>query len=373
MVSGVAISGSGAWMPPHFIDNEELCRCFNAWVRSENERLAPDIGKGDREPLKASSPEFIVKGSGIETRCVIDPVGILDPNIMHPLIADRADDELSVQAEWATRAARQALDDAGRLGSEVDLVILACAGVQRPYPAVAAEIQHALGARGFAYDMLAGCSSATFSIQIACDAVRAGNARRALLVSPEIMSAHANFRDRDSHFLFGDAASALLIEPLDEARPGSWEIVSTRCTSQYSSNIRDNCGFLNRCDPAHQHDPDKLFYQQGRRVFREVVPLASAFIGEHLGANELGPRDVDRLWLHQANANLNHAIAKRVLGRHAAQDEAPLVLARYGNIGAAGSIVAFHEHRADLGENALGVISSFGAGYSIGSVILRRR
>jgi beta-ketodecanoyl-[acyl-carrier-protein] synthase len=209
-------------------------------------------------------------------------------------------------------------------------------------------------------------------VQIATDALRTGNASCALVVNPELTTGHMNWRDRDSHFIFGDAATAMVIEPVDRARSGSWEIVSTQCKSQFSSNIRNNGGYLNRCDPEHADDPNKLFYQQGRKVFKDVVPWASVFITKHLESVGLEPREVSRYWLHQANANMNRLVAKRILGREATQEEAPTILHEYGNTASAGSIIAFSTHHDDLPRGSVGVLCSFGAGYSIGSVIVRR-
>ena len=372
MTTNVAITGSGVFAPDNRVSNEDLCAAFNEWVRRENERRADAIEAGEAEPLQESSPEFIEKASGIKTRHVVDREGILDPSRMVPHIPERPDDEMSIQCEYAVRAGERALADAGRTGADIDLVVLATSSLQRMYPAVAIEVQHALGVDGYAYDVSVGCSSATFPIQIATDAIRAGSARRALLVNPEIMSGHANWTDRDSHFIFGDAATALVLERRDDAKPGSFEILGTRCMSTYSTNIRNNFGYLNRCDPDHRDDPDKLFYQQGRRVFKDIVPMASTFILEHIRSLGVDPERLSRYWLHQANSNMNSLIARRILGRAPTQDEAPLVLDEYGNTASAGSIIAFHHHRDDLPKGALGSICSFGAGYSIANVVVQR-
>jgi beta-ketodecanoyl-[acyl-carrier-protein] synthase len=82
--------------------------------------------------------------------------------------------------------------------------------------------------------------------------------------------------------------------------------------------------------------------------------------------------DLKRLWLHQANLSMNELIAKRVLGREFSRDDAPVILDEYANTSSAGSIIAFHKYRRDLAAGDVGVICSFGAGYSIGSVVVRR-
>ena len=372
MSTGVAISGTGCHFPEHVLTNAEVCGAFNEYVRRENARRADAIAAGTAQPLQESSPDFVVKASGILERRVVDKSGIIDPERMCPNIPQRKDDELSLQAEFSLKAAEVALERAGRCGEDLDMVLLAAGKIERAYPAVAMEVQDKLGARGFAYDLSVGCSSATFPIQIACDAIRAGNASCALLVNPEIMTGNCNWRDRDQHFIFGDAGTAMVLEPVERARPGSWEIISTKLMSKYSNTIRNNFGFLNRCDPTTEDDADKLFTQQGRRVYKDVVPLASQFILAHLESAGLDPKRISRYWLHQANANLNQAVTRRVLDREATQEEAPIVLDKYGNVASAGSIIAFDHHNEDLPAGAYGVLCSFGAGYSIGSCILRR-
>ena len=142
--------------------------------------------------------------------------------------------------------------------------------------------------------------------------------------------------------------------------------------SKWANTIRNNPGYLNRCDPATQFDDDKLFHQQGRRVFKDVVPLAEKFIVDHLAAHDVAPTQVSRYWLHQANSNMNDLIAKRVLGRPATQAEAPVILDEYGNTASAGSLIAFTMHNADLPSCAYGMMSSFGAGCSLGSLLLQK-
>lgn len=373
MSRGPVITGSGVWAPEPVLTNDAMCAVFNEWVRTDNERNAAAIAAGEREPLQESSAEFIVKASGITQRHVVTLDGLLDPERMHPLIPDRPDDELAVQTEMALRAAELALRSAGRDGQDVDMITVACSKLQRAYPAIAMELQHALGAKGFALDMTVGCSSATFPVQFAVDTIRCDHARTALLVNPELMSPQVNWRDRDSHFIFGDAAAALVVEAPDAARSANqWEILGTKLWSKFSSNIRNNGGYLDRCDPERMWDADKLFYQQGRRVFKDIVPLVPQFIGSHL--DELGVEvgQLDRLWLHQANINMDQLIAKRLLGREASEAEMPTVLNEYANTASAGSIIAFTEHHDDLPVGAHGVICSFGAGYSAGNVVVRR-
>src|SRR5690554_7796914 len=132
-----------------------------------------------------------------------------------------------------------------------------------------------------------------------------------------------NFRDRDSHFIFSDACTAVILERADQATsPYQYEILGTRLLTQFSNNIRNNFGFLNRADESGIGKPDKLFIQQGRKVFKEVSPLVAETIQSHLDSLSLAPGDLRRMWLHQANLNMNQLIARRVLGRDETEDEA---------------------------------------------------
>lgn len=222
--------------------------------------------------------------------------------------------------------------------------------------------------------MNVACSSATFSIQAAVDALRNGSANCIVVVNPEITSGHNNFELRDFHFIFGDACTALVLERTNDAIPRNvrWEVLGTKLATQFSNNIRNDFGFLNSSEDAERDPHELIFRQNGQMVFREVCPLVAAHITDHLSALELDAGDVRRFWLHQANLKMNQLIAKGVLGRTPTDDEAPVILNEYANTSSAGSVIAFHKHRDDLGADDLGVICSFGAGYSVGSVIVRR-
>ncbi|MFG6413959.1 beta-ketoacyl-ACP synthase III [Roseateles sp. DC23W] len=370
----VVISGTGIYRPPHVITNAELVDAFNRYADLQNAEHASAIAAGERTALTHSSVEFIEKASGIQQRYVIEKDGVLDPARMYPKFTPRGDDEISLMAEIAVDAARQALQQAGKTGADIDAVLCSSANMQRAYPAMAVEIQQALGAGGYGFDMNVACSSATFALEQAFNAVRSGASQCVLVVSPEITSAHLEWRDRDCHFIFGDVCTALIVERADTATgPDQWEILGTQLATQFSSNIRNNFGFMNRAEDRDPNARDLTFYQEGRKVFKEVVPMAAAHIEAHLGKLGLEPTQVSRYWLHQANKGMNQLVIKKLVGADAGDEIAPLILNEYANTASAGSIIAFHQHRADLKAGDAGVICSFGAGYSIGSVVVRKR
>jgi len=380
-MTAAVIRSTGLWTPDNSISNEELVESFNAYVAQYNEAHADAIEAGDVVALSPSSAEFVEKASGIKSRFVINKDGVLDTNRMKPFIPARSNDEISILAEIGVKACQNALERAGKTAADVDAVIVAASNLQRGYPAIAVEIQDALGIEeGFGFDMNVACSSATFGIQAAADQIANGHARAILVVNPEICSAHLNWCDRDSHFIFGDVATAILLEREDLGE-GGWRILGTKLKTKFSNNIRNNHGFLNRTErptgEAGSEDllspkDDKLFIQEGRKVFKEVVPMVSEMIRTHMGELDLAAEDMRRVWLHQANINMNLMIAKKVFGREAGGEDAPTILDEYANTSSAGSIIAFHKHSDDLSTGDKGVICSFGAGYSAGTVFVEK-
>ena len=367
---GIRITGTGLFHPEHVITNEELVESLNAYVEQYNQDHAEQIAAGELEARRGSSAEFIEKASGVKRRYVAEKTGVLDPNRLRPRLAERSDDELSIQAEWGVSAAKQAMENAGVTAEDIDVVILACSNLQRAYPAVAIEIQTALGIQGYAYDMNVACSAATFGLKQAYDAVQSG-ARRVLLVNVELTSGHTDYRSRDCHFIFGDVATASIIENT-ETKTG-FEILDTNLFTQFSNNIRNNFGFLNGSELTSRDD--KQFRQDGRKVFKEVCPLVAKMITNQLEKNQIKPEQVKRFWLHQANQNMNELILKLVVGKEAAEADpslVPIILDEFANTSSAGVIIALHRSAHEVNDGEYGVLCSFGAGYSVGSILVQK-
>ena len=372
-MENIVISGTGVFTPNESITNKELVEAYNAYAENFNLENKNDIELGKTVALELSNEEFIFNASGIKNRYVMDKKGILDPKIMHPILDKRSNDQPSILAEMSLKASREALDRAGKKPSDIDAVITACSNLERAYPAISIEVQELLGIKGFAFDMNVACSSATFAIQAAADMIRSGSAKTILIVDPEICSGHLDFKDRDCHFIFGDVCTAMILEKRETANSDNcFEILSTKCITQFSNNIRNNFGFLNNAKKSSPLDRDLLFMQEGRKVFKEVVPMVSQLIIDHLHEEKIEIDEIKRLWLHQANKSMNDFIGKKVLGRAPEEHEQPNILQDYANTSSAGSIIAFSLYSNDMKSNEVGVLCSFGAGYSAGSVILRK-
>lgn len=373
MPDRVVITGTGLFTPPYSISNEELVASLSIAVTRWNDEHAAEIEAGTVAARPVPDAEFIERASGIKSRYVMEKSGVLDPDRLRPHLPLRGEDELGLQAEMALPAILEALAQAGRRPDEVDCVIVGCSNLQRAYPAVAIEVQHALGAGGWAYDMNVACSSATFSMQSGVDALLNGSADCVVVVHPEITSGHNNFAARDHHFIFGDACTAVVLERAEDAIAAErWEVLRGRLVTKFSNSIRNDFGFLNPCEDGERDPSELVFRQRGQQVFKEVCPMVVAHINEQLQALSLEASEVRRFWLHQANLKMNQLIAKGVLGRLPTEDEAPVILDRYANTSSAGSVIAFHLCRSDLASGDIGVLCSFGAGYSIGSLVIRK-
>ena len=258
----IVISGSGIWTPSNVITNEELVASYNAYAEKFNSDHAVDIaaGKIDEKPL--SSARFIEKTSGIKARYVYTREGILDIDRMRPKFPERKEQEISNQAEIAVYAAREAMAAAGKTASDIDAVIVSCAYTQRAYPAIAIEVQNELGIDGFGFDMLVACSAATFGLHRAYDSLRAGSAKCVLAINPELVTPQVNFCDRDTHFIFGDVATAMILERAETCTSrNSYEILSTKALTRFSNNIRSNFGHMAYATDVDPFGWEKLFHQ----------------------------------------------------------------------------------------------------------------
>lgn len=371
-MKNVVISGSGLFTPAHSISNEELVASFNQYVDRFNAENADAIAAGETEALSYSSSEFIEKASGIKSRHVLYKDGILDVDVMHPVLPRRSEDELPEMVEMALAAAKEAMQQAGKTAADIDLIICAASNMQRPYPALSIELQQQLGVNGYAFDMNVACSSATFAIGNAVNAIRGGTAKVVLVVNPEFASPQVNYRSRDSHFIFGDVCTATIIEAEDSCSSAeAFRILGMKMKTEFSNNIRCDIGYTEHCyDEADPLVP--YFRQQGRKVFKELLPIVADVIQGEMAALNIQPEQLKRLWLHQANINMNIFAVKKILGRDPEPEEAPLVLDTYANTASAGSIIAFHKNKQGFAAGEKAILCSFGAGYSVGCLILEK-
>lgn len=369
----VVISGSGLWRPENVVTNEELVSSYNAYADLFNSENQAAIERGAVQAKAYSSSAFIEKASGIKQRFIYEKEGVLDIHRMRPKITPRSEDALSDQAEMAVMAAKDAMERAQKTPEDIDAIIVAFSYTQRAFPAIAIEVQEVLGIEGFGFDMLVACSAAAFGLQRAYEMVVSGTGKCVLVINPELYSPQVNYKERDSHFIFGDVSVATIVESRETCKVDHpFKILSTKAYSKYSNNIRTNFGFVGNSTDVDSLADSQLFHQKGRAVFKEVCPMAAKHMKTHLAEASIPTSKLKRLWLHQANGNMNRLISSMVLDRQPECHEAPTVLDEFGNTGAAGSIVTFHKYHEDLQAGDIGIICAFGAGYTIGSILIQR-
>lgn len=371
MEKKVFISGVGIYLPDDMVTSEELVHSYNEKADHFNLSNFDEITSGKKSALQKSDIDFIVKASGIKKRRLINK------EIINGIrcLPSRSNTEMSIQCEFALQAAQQAIKNGNKTADEVQAIIVAASNMQRPYPAIAIELQSYLGAqRAFGFDMNTACSSASFAISLGASLIKAGEVQNVLVVSPEIYSANLNFLDRKNNFIFGDGCSAVLLED-ENCTPSAqnFEIMSTKLESSFSNNIRNNFGFLNRyIQNSSFTGEDQFFNQNGKMVSNDIAHMVSTHIKTHIRESCLEVSNIKRLWLHQANLNLIRKIGELIYQTTINEKVVPSVIQEYGNTGAAGMMMTFHHHHTDFEKGEIGILSSFGAGYAIGSIVIRK-
>lgn len=366
------IRSTGYWVPSNVITNDELVASYNAYAERFNAENAAAIAAGEVEEVPLSNSDFIVNASGIKRRHVYEKEGILDIDKMVPQIAPRPIDQISTQAEFALKSVHQALERAGYTGADIDGVIVASSAQQRNFPGLSCEIQDAIGAKGFSFDLTMACAAALYGLHIANGLIKSGEAKRILVCSPEMMTCINVHTRRDVHFIFGDASAAMIVEA-DDGRPGGWDVLGTHAENKWSSALRSDFGFINRAERQIDPDYEPHLDQDGHRVFKDVVGFAPKVARNLMKKIDLEPEDVRRTWLHQANIRMVDMIAKRILGRDRTEENAPAILDEYGNTSSSSVVMNFQMHSDDMAAGETGVMCAFGAGYGVGAAAVRKR
>ena len=371
IMHNIYIAGTGIWHPEEKVSNNEIVNSYNSFVEKFNQENKLDIENGSIDAMELSSAEFIEKASGIKSRYVIDKEGILDINRMMPRVKNEHPDRLSIHAEVGIKAAKKAMDQANVGPNEIDAVIVGTSHAARNYPAVAIEIQQELGISGYGYDMLVGCSSTTFAINNAYSDIASGLANTILVINPEVSTPFVNFTHRDKHFIFGDGCAASVVQR-DSTSSKAFKIIDRKLHTQFSNNIRSNYSYLNRAAVDSKNNEDLLFHQNGRGVFKDVCPLVASLISEQLKKNNISPEEISKFWLHQANGKMIRLITSKILGTDDFDENiTPMPITEFGNLASVGSLFAFNLNN-DLKKGQKGVICSFGAGYSVCSIIVEK-
>jgi 3-oxoacyl-[acyl-carrier-protein] synthase-3 len=269
-------------------------------------------------------------------------------------------------ATLATDAARAALEAAGRVPDDIDLIVLATATPDQTFPATATKVQAMLGATDcVAFDVAAVCSGFLYAVQVADSMLRTGAHRRALVIGAETFSRILDWNDRTTCVLFGDGAGAIVLEGEESEAEGGRGILATRLHSdgRYNDLLYVDGG------PSTTGTVGKL-RMKGREVFRHAVTNLSAVMTESLGVAGLAAEDVDWVVPHQANARILDATARK-LGL--APEKVVVTVDRHANTSAASVPlaldVAVRDGRVKPGDVV--VLEAMGGGFTWGAAVLR--
>ena len=277
-----------------------------------------------------------------------------------------------------SEAACKALEQAGKRAEEIDLILVATCSPEQYLPCCACQVQAAIGAvNALAFDVNAACSGFLFALNTAGAYLRTGLAENALVIGSEVLSKLVDWTDRGSCILFGDGAGAVVVERC-EASPG---ILGRALHSDGTGGGVLQCGARELTTPyartsaaktdQKQQTDDREHYIQmdGQEVYRFATRRVPQCIEEALADAGLAVPDIDLFVLHQANARIIDAVAKRL---HADREKFPTNLERVGNLSSASIPVLLDElHRqGKLHRGDRIVLAGFGAGLTIGACVM---
>jgi 3-oxoacyl-[acyl-carrier-protein] synthase-3 len=316
------IAGTGGYLPETILTNDDIARTVD------------------------TSDEWIVERTGIRQRRIATKV--------------------ETASSMAEIASRQALKAAQLEPKDVDLIVLATSSPDRIFPSTACLLQHRLGIgdRCAAFDVQAACSGFVFALSVADQYIRAGAAKRVLVVGSEINSRVIDWTDRSTCILFGDGAGAVVLEA--SAQPG---ILSTHIHSD--GQYKD---LLYLPNPAFEGDDgedcERIIQMNGNEVFKIAVNTLGSIVSETLAANNLQQSDIDWLVPHQANIRIIAATAKKL---KMPMERVVVTIENQGNTSSASIPLALNEavrdNRIQRGQTVL--MEAFGGGFAWGSALIR--
>lgn len=316
------ITGTGGYLPEKVLDNHEL------------------------EKMLDTTDEWIRERTGIKKR--------------HVAV------EGETTCDLAEKAARNAMEMAGRNIEDIDLIIVATTTPDRIFPSTACLLQQRLDIHGCtAFDIQAVCTGFVYALGVADKFIRSGSHKCALVVGAETLSRILDWTDRTTCVLFGDGAGAVLVEASEA--PG---ILSTHlhADGQYENLLTVPAGVSSGYDKLLAGEA--YVQMKGNEVFKMAVNTLGRIVDETLAANNMKKSDIDWLVPHQANIRIIQATAKKLKMN---MDHVVVTVDEHGNTSAASIPLAFdvavREKRIKPGETIM--MEAFGGGFTWGSVLLK--
>lgn len=274
-------------------------------------------------------------------------------------------------ASLATDACKKALEQAGVAPEDVDMILLATCSPEWLLPCAACQVQDAIGAvNAVAFDLNAACSGFLFGLTTVQAYIQSGMYKKILVVGSEVLSKIMNWEDRSSCILFGDGAGAALVEAVEDDDPSG--MISFSQGSDGSKGMVLCCRDRLGKNPLHTEadsEEDFFVHMDGQAVYRFATRQVPECIRDALKKAELTVDEIDLFVLHQANARIIEAAAKR-LG--ADIEKFPMNVDRMGNMSSATIPVLLddlnREGKIKRGDKL--VLSGFGAGLTYGACVI---
>ena len=273
-------------------------------------------------------------------------------------------------ASLAAEACEKALKQAGVKAEEVDMILLATCSPEYLLPCAACQVQERIGAaNAVAFDINASCSGFLFGLTTAQAYLQSGMYKKILIAGSEVLSKLMNWGDRSTCILFGDGAGAVLMEAAEDTQES--RMISFSQGSDGAKGMVLSCRDRWINNPLYKENIQEDFYVQmdGQAVYRFATRQVPACIQDALQKAFLTVEDIDLFILHQANARIIEAAAKRL---HADIQKFPMNVDRMGNMSSATIPVLLdelnREGRLKRGDKL--VLSGFGAGLTFGACVI---
>jgi 3-oxoacyl-[acyl-carrier-protein] synthase III len=325
-------------------------------------RRAKITALGRYVPPKVVTNHDLAKKVDTNHDWIVERTGIIERHMVEPG---------TPTSELAAQAAGALLKQRGIEADEIDVIIVATVTPDMFFPSTACLVQNKIRAsRAWGFDISAACSGFLYALTVGAQFIESGAHNKVVVIGADVMSSIINFEDRTTCVLFGDGAGAVLLEPSDSEEFGILDYLHEIDGSGGQFLYMPGGGSLN--PSSHETVEKKMHYvhQEGQPVFKYAVRKMGEASRGILARNNFSGKDVDLFIAHQANLRIINAAAEKM-----GLDENKVVknIHKYGNTTAATIPLAIGDALEDgrLKEGSLVVLAAVGAGYTVGSVLVR--
>jgi len=318
------ITGVQGWVPEYRLTNEELSKM----VDTTDEWIMQRIGISERRILKGGK----------------------------------------ATSDMAAAAVKGLLEKTGTKPEEIELVITATITPDMIFPAVSTMICHKAGLKNaWGYDLSAACSGFLFALVTAQQFIQSGAHKKIIVVGSDMMSSITDYTDRTTCPLFGDAAAAVLLEPVEEGF-GLIDSILEVDGSGYKNLHMKAGGSLRPASHETVDNREHFVFQEGQAVFKVAVSKMADVSVDIMHRNNVKPEELKYLVPHQANMRIIEAVARRMGIK---KEQVMINIQRYGNTTAATIPLCLWEYESQLKKGDNIILSAFGGGFTWGSIYLK--